>query len=157
MSNEDKIKERASAIFAQYLARHRKRKTPERFAILDVILDLKRQFVADDVFETIKAQGFRVSRMTVYSTLDLLLQCGLIRRHNFAAGASQYEAVKPSASATHHHLICTRCGRVKEIKDSRASFPLNSLNITGFHPDYYELCIYGLCSRCNKASSRRKN
>ncbi|MCF0218343.1 MAG: transcriptional repressor [Muribaculaceae bacterium] len=157
MTNEEKIKERAATIFAQYLARHHKRKTPERFAILDVVFDINRHFVADDIFEAIKTQSFQVSRMTVYSTLDLLLQCGLIRRHNFAAGASSYETVRPMSAMTHHHLVCTNCGKIKEIKGTKVNVPLSTLNITGFHPEYYELCIYGLCSRCSKASSRRKN
>jgi Fur family ferric uptake transcriptional regulator len=95
------------------------------------------------------ADGFQVSRATVYNTLDLLIEAGLVRRITLGDGVARYERVMQANN--HHHLICTRCGKVKEMKAAEVVGELLSRKPRSFEPLYYTLYIYGLCSRCAKA------
>jgi Fur family ferric uptake transcriptional regulator len=64
-----------------------------------------------------KSKNYRVSRATLYNTMDLLLQCGLVRKHQFAQGQALYE--KSYFNRQHDHLILTDSGEVKEFCDPR--------------------------------------
>ena len=80
MDNQ-KIKEQVLNKFTEYLNQHKHRKTPERFAILDHIYSTKGHFDVDSLFQTMNTQSMRVSRATLYNTIELLLDCGLLVKH----------------------------------------------------------------------------
>lgn len=92
------------------------------------------------------ADGYHVSRATVYNTMEILVDAGLVRRHNFGSTPAQYEKV--AGITNHHHLVCTQCGKVREVKDAEIDRLLSSKRYTSFHPAYADLYIYGVCSRC---------
>ena len=144
---DDKQRLNARSKFASYLENLKLRKTPERFTILDVTLSCNEHFNADPLFKRMEEEAYHVSRATVYNTLDLLTDCGLLRRHRFGENSqTQYECVLDTP--VHHHLICTECGKIKEIKDAELLKYLNLKKYPSFTASYYVLYIYGICNAC---------
>ncbi len=154
---DDKAKTAAMATFTQYMISHRLRKTPERYAILEKVFGTASHFSIDTLHSLVDADGYHVSRATVYNTIELLIDAGLVRRHTFGSQAPQYEKI--AGLSKHYHLVCTSCGKIKEIKDPEIDAMLNTRRFGKFHPAYMDLNVYGLCATCirrsRSASSRR--
>ena len=106
---EEKSKETVKQLFIQFLESRNLRKTPERFAILEKIYTTTQHFDVETLYEAMIQNGYRVSKATVYNTIDLLLEANLVRKHQFGSNLAQYERVY---NANHHHLICMKCGKV---------------------------------------------
>lgn len=141
--------------FAKFMEEHKMRKTSERFVILDKIFSTSAHVDVDTLHKQLLADDYRVSRATVYNTVDLLVEAGLVRRVNLGDGVTRYERV--SGTVNHHHLICTRCGKVKEIKAVGTVWELLPKKPRSFEPAYYTLYIYGLCSRCARRERMMRN
>lgn len=156
---DDKVKTSALASFTQYMQSHRLRKTPERYAILDKVFDTSSHFTIDSLHTLLGDDGYHVSRATVYNTIELLLDAGLVRRHTFGSRSPQYEKI--AGLSKHYHLVCTGCGKIKELKEAEIDDFINNRRFGKFHPAYIDLNVYGLCAACvkrsrAKASTRRK-
>lgn len=143
-----KLKEQAKSEFTEYLNLHKHRKTPERFAILDHIYSTKGHFDMESLFNSMQESHFRVSRATLYNTIELLLDCGLVVKHQFGANVSQYE--RTYGNENHDHLICLCCGEVKENKNSNLFTPSQKKGLQRFKVSYYSMYIYGTCSKCQR-------
>lgn len=156
MDNQ-KIKEQVLNKFTEYLNQHKHRKTPERFAILDHIYSTKGHFDVDSLFQTMNTQSMRVSRATLYNTIELLLDCGLLVKHQFGANISQYERIY--GAENHDHLICTTCGKVKEYKNATPFTQTQQKRFARFKIGYYSMYIYGTCAKClkEKQQSEKKS
>lgn len=152
---DDKNAIAARAALVQHLSRRGLRKTPERFAILDRAMAMDRHFVADELYSCMDAEGYHVSRTTVYNTLELLESAGLLRRHNFGGKSSCYEMITGLGS-NHHHLICTVCGKIKEVKYTRLASMIDNRTFPAFHPQWFDLCVYGTCSTCMRRARRSR-
>ncbi len=116
MSN-DQIKEEVKQKFIVFLEQNEQRKTPERFAILDEIYSNKEHFDVETLFEHMKKRNYRVSRATVYNTLDLLLDCGLVIKHQFGKNLARFE--RSYGFRQHDHMICNVCSNILEFCDPR--------------------------------------
>lgn len=136
----DKVKD----IFTEHLETNNYRKTPERFAILEEIYSRDDHFDAEKLFIDMKSRDYHVSRATVYNTLELLVSCNLVARHQFGKNLTQYE--KSYGCKQHDHLICTECGKVLEFCDPRIQQIKSSVGeMFSFEIHDHSLNLYGKC------------
>ncbi|HLR32210.1 MAG TPA: transcriptional repressor [Fodinibius sp.] len=142
-------------IFSSYLKEHNQRQTPERFMVLGEIYRADGHFDADDIFFNMKNAGTRVSRATVYNTLDLLVECGLVQRQQF--GENQYYYERAYAYQQHDHIICQECGAVIEFCDPRIQEIKTMMeNIHDFNISGHSLHFFGSCGDIEACSRRRE-
>lgn len=141
-------------IFTSYLEKKELRKTNERYAILEEIYAYPGHFDVEGLFEKMKDQDIRVSRATVYNTLDLLVECGLVSKHQFGQAQAQYE--KAFGNRQHDHLICTDCQKVIEFCDPRIHNIQKSVEeLLQFKILNHSLLLYATCNRIN-CENRKK-
>ena len=132
--------------FSAFLKERRQRQTPERFAILDEVYAATDHFDADTLYARLKAKNVAVSRATVYNTLDLLLECDLVVRHQFGGAQAKYE--KAYAYWQHDHLLCLDCGEIYEFCDPRLQEIQQTVtSIYGFEAARHALTVYAHCRR----------
>ena len=152
--NEDAVIDEVKKLFAGHLEQHAFRKTPERFAILEEIYRRSDHFDAEALYIHMKNQSYRVSRATVYNTLDLLVNCDLVKRHQFGKNLALYE--KSYGYKQHDHLICESCGRVFEFCDPRIHGIQTMVgDLLNFHILHHSLNLYGICGDCRAQAAAR--
>ncbi len=143
--SSDRI-EQVNEVFREYLKENRLRQTPERLAVLAEVYMAEDHFDADELYLRMKLKGDRVSRATVYNTLDLLQAADLVRRHQFGENQSKYEAAW--SYRQHDHLICTDCHEVFEFCDPRIQGIQEMVaEIFKFKIESHSLHVYGSCQR----------
>ncbi len=143
-----KLKEQVRNEFTSYLGLKKHRKTPERYAILEHIYSTKGHFDMESLYNSMKQSSFRVSRATLYNTIELLLDCGLVTKHQFGANVSQYE--RAYGNENRDHMICLSCGEVKEHKNGNLFTATQQKKLQRFRVSYYSMYIYGTCYKCTR-------
>lgn len=138
--------------FRAYLRDHNLPVTAQRLAIADIVLRSDRHLSADEIVRELEARRASAGTATVYRTLDLLLESGLVVERDFGEGFRRYEAAR---DAPHHeHLLCTVCGRVTEFRDERLERMSTLIAEThGFARQRHRLVIYGVCGTCQRGGA----
>ena len=157
----EKTKQEVRELFTAYLEQNQQRKTPERYAILDEIYTSKEHFDVDELFVKMKSRNYHVSRATVYNTLDLLVESGLVKRHQFGQNTSHYE--QAFGYKQHDHLICNHCKKVFVFCDPRVQQITSTMgSLLKFNVSSHSLHLYGdpatnelgECIQCGKDPSK---
>ena len=138
-------------IFADYLRTRALTLTPERQIVLEEVFAGERHFQADELYLRLARHKNRtVSRATVYRTLKLLCECGLLRKVAFVDRHSHYEHL-----FGHAHLICSKCGRIIEFRDQSVARALARIcKAKKFQHTSRRVEVVGLCAKCSSRYSR---
>ena len=140
----NEIKEKVKKILTDHLEVKQLRKTAERFAILDEVYSIQGHFDIETLFVHMKNKKYQVSRATLYNTVEVLLECNLIIKHQFGKNQAMYE--KAYMYRQHDHLICQDCEHVFEFCDPRLQqIQQMAGEILKFEIDRHSLTLYGKC------------
>lgn len=145
--NDDKRRSLAHQALSRYISDHRMRQTPERFAVLDSMLDFPSRFTIDELCSAVESGDFRVSRATIYNTVSLLADAGLARKLCLTDGSVSWEVATDKRPMT-VRLVCEKCGRVRDVRDPQLAKVLGLKRYASFVATGFEVCVTGLCSRC---------
>lgn len=134
----------SSSVLADRLRRTGQRVTPQRLVILNALLP-GGHLAADEVFARVEGHLPGVNRSTVYRTLELFSELGLVSVTDLGGGARQYELL----DQPHHHLICHRCGEAIEMDDVLVEPMREAIRARyGFAPQVDHLALFGFCVEC---------
>ena len=139
--------------FRQYLRRKGLRATPERERICREVYSTSVHFDAEALIQRLQASSKPVSRATIYRTLEVLEECGLVKKIRLTDERGHYE--KSLGLEHHDHLFCDACGKVIEFRvDEIERLQEDVCDRYGFRPRRHSLQIYGLCRECTAKKAK---
>jgi Fe2+ or Zn2+ uptake regulation protein len=126
------------------------RVTSQRIVVDRALRELDRHVTADELLDAVNDRLPNISLPTIYATLDLLEELGMVRRVQ-RAGTTLFDP----RTEPHHHLVCTTCGSVEdlELELDSAELELAAFGAHGFAPDRVEAIVHGRCAACALAQT----
>lgn len=130
-----------------YLSHHQLKSTKQREVILEVLYAHKDHHISlDKTWEEARKINPQIGYATVYRTLMLLVEAGLVQQRHFTSGQSLFEL---STDDHHDHLICTECGKIQEFEnDTIESLQQKVAKQFRFQLTSHKMELYGLCPQC---------
>ncbi len=145
---EEIVKEK----FKKYLKEKGLRYTRQREDILRKILETKGHFEIEDIVLDFKKHNLDVSRSTVYRTLNILKELGIVNEVIKFKNKTLYEV---ALKEHHDHLVCEKCGKIIEFHSEEIEELQNNIcKDYNFKPTFHRLEIYGICEDCQKKNER---
>ena len=132
-----------------YLSRNQLKQTKQRKIVVSHFLNLDSHVDAEDLYESVRSEGFNIGLATIYRTLNLLKDAGLVEQRSFADGRAVFEVLKPGNH--HDHIVCIDCGRIVEFENEEIE-ALQKIEASkfGFVLTSHRLELYGRCEPCRK-------
>lgn len=127
--------------------------TPQRRAILNSIIksEEQRHLTAEEIYDLVKKNCPEIGLATVYRTVQLFEEMGVLVRLDLDDGCSRYELVDENEEHQHHHLICNKCGKVIEVEGDLLEELENNIESTyKFRVLDHTVKFYGICENCDK-------
>jgi Fur family transcriptional regulator, ferric uptake regulator len=124
------------------------RLTGPRRALASLIAGQARHFTADDLLGESRRRRLGVTRATIFRSLDVLAELGVVERLDLPSGEHAFVACEP---AHHHHVVCSSCGRSTGVADPGIERIADAIGReTGYRIDAHRLELFGLCPACRK-------
>jgi Fur family ferric uptake transcriptional regulator len=143
-----------SRILAQYLRQKGLKQTSQRETVLRLFLEAPKHITVDELTARVRQVDRKVGTSTVYRCLKLFTECGLALESKFQHGRACFE--HGYKATPHHHLICTRCGRIDEFENPLIEAVADKICREGdFRSEEARLEIYGLCAACQGPKASR--
>lgn len=142
-------------VFHRFVRKRGMRMTAERLALFEEIFSRHEHIDADRLYQEMERKGRKISRASVYRSLDLLADCGLVRKVRLDSRRSLYEHIH--VGLQHDHLVCDECGRVVEFVNPKfRELQVELCMAHGFDPDTSSLQIVGSCLVCRRAREAQR-
>lgn len=124
--------------------------TPQRRAIVDIIIKMEgKHLTAEEIYDLVKIDCPEIGLATVYRTVQLLEELGVVSRLDLNDGCNRYELIHEDENHQHHHLICTNCGKVIEVEEDLLEGLEEDIQLKyKFLIKNHSLKFYGLCEDC---------
>ena len=144
-------REAREAVLAGYMAERGMKNTRQRTLIVDTFFEVGGHLSVEELWGRVRARDTRVSVATVYRTMKLLSESGLVHTQNFGDGQARYEV---AVGREHHdHLICTGCGAIVEFENDRIEALQDAVaRKHGFKVTSHKMELYGLCRSCQRGT-----
>ncbi|MDH4129933.1 MAG: transcriptional repressor [Spirochaetota bacterium] len=143
----DRYVEKARKVFRDFISQKSLKMTSEREKILDAVFSTHDHFDVDELLIRLKETKIKVSRATIYRTLDLLVECQIVKKMLFNDSQSRYEHVL--GHEHHDHLICTECRKIIEFYSEEIEGLQKAIcKKYDFQETDHSLKIYGKCFNC---------
>jgi len=143
-------------VFTEFLKKKGLKTTRERTALFDEIFSAHRHFDAEDLVIRMRERGTKISRATIYRTLEILHDCGLVGRVRLNEEKYRYERLKRGEH--HDHLVCTSCGKVVEFVDRAIEKRQDAVcRAHDFRATAHSHQIWGLCGACRARAGKGGN
>jgi Fe2+ or Zn2+ uptake regulation protein len=128
------------------------RLTEPRRVVAQLVADQDGHFSAADLVAQARSRRLGIGRATVFRTLDVMSELGMVERIDLPNGEHAYVGCEP---AHHHHVICSRCARTTKVEDcGMAAVAREVARRTGYRIDEHRLELFGLCPACQRATSQ---
>ncbi len=133
----------------QYLAKSQLKQSRQRNFIIEEFLKLESHVSAEDLYSGLKNTEHNPGLATVYRTLNLLKEAGLVDQKQFADGKSVFEVLDPHSH--HDHLICVGCHKVQEFSNEDIEVLQKQVAVRyKFRLTHHSLDLFGYCEECQK-------
>jgi Fur family ferric uptake transcriptional regulator len=120
--------------------------TPQRLAIAEALMNGRKQMSANELFDRVRRKHPYIGRATVFRSLDTLAEAGVAQRIERPGHVSAYVWCEPGH---HHHLVCSRCGKVDELTEDMVDPLIAKIGKRrGFQVNHATLDFYGVCRDC---------
>ncbi|GAB6137905.1 Fur family transcriptional regulator [Halanaerobaculum tunisiense] len=127
------------------------RLTVQRKLILKILIEQQQQhLLVDEIYTLVKEEGASIGLATIYRTLDLLEEKGVVAKRDFGDGSARYELLFRNTDL-HHHLVCKKCGKVIETTGLLVDdFKEQIVRDNNFKPVDYWVQVEGYCGDCQE-------